>query len=259
VTCLSTIRLVRLSAAFLLVTVGLSSTVVKANEIVVCKKADVTSPVPAGSVYNFTIDGTTQFSLTVDGDCMMFPEIGAGDHVITEAAQPGTAVSAITVDPPERLVSSDLALGTVTATAVDNSILTYVTFFNKEQLQVENQGCTPGFWKQNFHFNLWVGFTPTDTVGGVFTGVDPALAGETLLDALQGGGGKGVVGAETILLRAAVAALLNSDSISYPFMEADIISAVNAAIATGDRGAILTLATTLDNANNGQGGCPLSK
>jgi len=259
VTCLSTIRLVRLSAAFVLVVLGLCYTVVNANEIVVCKKSDVTSPVPAGSIYSFTIDGTTQFPLTVDGDCMMFPEIGAGDHVITEAAQAGTAVSAITVDPPERLVSLDLALGTVTATAVDNSILTYVTFFNKEQLQAENQGCTPGFWKQDFHFSLWVGYTPTQTVDSVFAGVDPALSGETLLDALQGGGGKGLVGAEKILLRAAVAALLDANSISYPFMEADIISAVNAAIATGDRDAILTLATTLDDANNGQGGCPLSK
>jgi hypothetical protein len=77
------------------------------------------------------------------------------------------------------------------------------------------------------------------------------------LDALQGDGGAGLEGAEEVLLRAAVAALLNSTSISYPIGTADIIIAVNAAIATGDRDVILTLATLLDNANNGLGGCPL--
>jgi hypothetical protein len=77
---------------------------------------------------------------------------------------------------------------------------------------------------------------------------------------LQGAGGPGLLGAENILLRAAVAALLNSTngSISYPFAKADIINAVNAAIATGKRDAVLALATILDNANNGTGGCPLS-
>ena len=79
------------------------------------------------------------------------------------------------------------------------------------------------------------------------------------MTALQGGGGSGLLGAETILLRAAVAALLNSPSgyISFPFDTAAIINAVNLAIATGDRDTILTLATLLDNANNGIGGCPL--
>jgi hypothetical protein len=138
----------------------------------------------------------------------------------------------------------------------DNPSPTTVTFFNKK---TGNQGCTPGFWKQDFHFTFWVTFLPTQTVGSVFTGVDSSLSGETLLAALQGGGGPGLLGAETILLRAAVAALLNSasGSISFPFATAAIISAVNTAIATGDRDTILTLATLLDNANNGIGGCPL--
>lgn len=258
-THLSMTRLVRLATAFIAI-LAFCGTAAQANEIVVCKKSDTTSPVPAGTVYNFTMDGTTPFTATVDGDCVPFPEIGAGPHVITEAATPGSVVSQITVDPSDRLVSSDLALGTVTAMAEDNSILTYVTFYNKAQTQPLTQGCTPGYWKQSFHFASWVGFTPTQTVDSVFTGVMPALSGETLLAALQGGGGSGLLGAEKILLRAAVAALLNASSgtVAYPFTQADIISAVNTALATGDRDSILTLATTLDNANNGTGGCPLS-
>lgn len=259
-TNLSLIRLARLTAAFLIATIAFGGTGARANEIVVCKKSDATSPVPTGSIYNFTIDGTTQFSVAVDGDCAMFPEIGAGPHVVTEAAQAGTVVSQITVDPSDRLVSFDLALGTVTALAEDNSILTYVTFYNAAQAVPATQGCTPGFWKQSFHFALWTGYTPTQTVGSVFAGVDASLSGETLLDALQGGGGPGVVGAEKILLRAAVAALLNASNsgVSFPSTAADIVSAVNTAIATGSRDSILTLATTLDNENNGVGGCPLS-
>lgn len=255
----SIIRLVRPAAAFFVV-LALCGAGAHANEIVVCKKSDTTSPVPAGTVYNFTMDGTTPFTAAVDGDCVPFPEIGAGNHVITEAASPGSVVSQITVDPSDRLVSSDLALGTVTALAEDNSILTVVTFYNSAQTQPLTQGCTPGYWKQSFHFDSWVELVPTQTVDSLFTGVLPALSGETLLDALQGGGGPGLLGAEKILLRAAVAALLNSanGTVAYPFTAADIISAVNTAIATGDRDSILTLATTLDAANNGSGGCPLS-
>jgi hypothetical protein len=225
-----------------------------AHDIEVCKRSDT---LPAGTSFSFTLDGTTSFSLTVGGACITFTNVGAGNHIITEAAKPGTVVSQITVSPIANQVSSNLILRTVTVTATETSTPTIVTFFNSPQ---PNQGCTPGFWKQDFHFSFWVGFSPTQTVGSVFTGVLPSLASETLLDALQGGGGSGLLGAETILLRAAVAALLNSSngSISYPFTTAQIINAVNAALATGDRDTILALATILDNANNGIGGCPLS-
>ena len=259
-THLFTIRLIRLSTAFLVAVLALGAAASHANEIVVCKKSDATSPVPAGTVYNFTIDGTIQFSATVDGDCVPFPEIGAGNHVITEAAVPGSVVSQITVDPNDRLISFDLALQTATALAVDDPILTIVTFYNKAQTQPPTQGCTPGYWKQSVHFDSWVGFLPSQTVDSVFTGVMPALSGETLLDALQGGGGSGLLGAEKILLRAAVAAVLNAanGTVAYPSTVTDIVSAVNTALATGDRDSILTLAATLDSANNGVGGCPLN-
>jgi len=253
---ISIVRAVRIPAAFLaLAFFGMG---VQAHDIVVCKKSDATNPVAAGSSYSFTLDNGAPFSLTVDGDCMFFGQVGDGSHIITEAAQSGIVVSNITVDPTDRFVSSDLSLGTVTATAVNDPTPTTVTFYNAEQPVPLTQGCTPGYWKQSQHFDSWVGFTTDETVGSIFTGVDASLADESLLTALQGSGGSGLVGAERILLRAAVAALLNSTSIAYPSTEADIISAVNAALATGDRSAILTLATTLDNANNGVGGCPLS-
>ena len=118
-----------------------------------------------------------------------------------------------------------------------------------------DEGCTPGYWKQSHHFDSWTApYDPGDPVAGVFAG---AGAG-TLLDALQGGGGSGVAGARKILLRAAVAALLNaaSNGVEYPHSIAEIDAAVEAALASNDRDTMLDLAGELDADNNL--GCPLN-
>jgi hypothetical protein len=125
-----------------------------------------------------------------------------------------------------------------------------------------NQGCTPGYWKN--HTEAWVdtAYAPTDTVGSVFTlpASLSSFSGETLLAALDGAGGPDLNGATEILLRAAVAGLLNATdaNVQYQGGNALIIKHVNAALATEDRNTILKLATKLDNKNNGVGGCPLS-
>ena len=123
-----------------------------------------------------------------------------------------------------------------------------------------SQGCTPGFWKQSFHYGFWTGYLPAQTVGSVFTGFLPEFASQKLVDALQNAGGPGLAGAEGTLLRAAVAALLNASNngVNYGFVKANIIDAVNAAVGTGNRDTVLQLAKVLDDANNGTGGCPLS-
>jgi hypothetical protein len=123
-----------------------------------------------------------------------------------------------------------------------------------------DQGCTPGYWKN--HTGSWsgTGYAPGQTVGSVFSDASgfPSLASETLLQALQGGGGPGTTGAAQILLRAGVAALLNASSsgVDYTRTTADVISAVDAALASNDRDTMLTLASQLDADNNL--GCPLS-
>jgi hypothetical protein len=104
-----------------------------------------------------------------------------------------------------------------------------------------------------------VGFTPGQTLESVFNVPDAlGLDATTLLQALEFGGGSGVDGASRILLRAAVAALLNSTSpdVDYPLTTAQVISQTNAALATGDRDQILALASRLDGFNNL--GCDLS-
>jgi hypothetical protein len=75
--------------------------------------------------------------------------------------------------------------------------------------------------------------------------------------ALSYQGGSGTRGAAQILLRAAVAALLNaaSPNVDYPLTTAEVISQVNAALASNNRNTMLAFASRLDSYNNL--GCPL--
>lgn len=120
------------------------------------------------------------------------------------------------------------------------------------------EGCTPGYWKN--HTASWEEFSPTAKAKSMFyaSGVNYAGSQGTLLQGLQGGGGSGVSGAQAILLRAAIAAVLNAahDSIGYPLTRPQFVGDVNAALASGNRQRMLDLATRLDRLNNL--GCPLS-
>lgn len=121
-------------------------------------------------------------------------------------------------------------------------------------------GCTPGYWKN--HTDSWAGtgYSPSQTTGSVFSGASafPSLASQTLLQSLQGGGGPGTLGAAKILLRAAVAALLNAahSDVDYPRTTAEILADVNAALTSNNRDTMLELAGGLDSDNNL--GCPLN-
>lgn len=121
-----------------------------------------------------------------------------------------------------------------------------------------DEGCTPGYWKANAKKggSEWPPYSPGQTVGSAGFAAG-ALNGDTLLDALQYGGGSDLTGATQILLRAAVAALLNAGNatVDYPLSAAQIVAQTNAAIASGDRATILSLAGTLDGFNNL--GCPI--
>lgn len=131
-----------------------------------------------------------------------------------------------------------------------------------EPCQQEEQGCTPGYWKN--HTGAWEGYLSSDKVGDVFDipsclddcSID--FANSSLLDALRFRGGSGACGKAQILLRAAVAALLNAahSGVDYPRSEGDIISDVNDALAGCDPDEMVNLAGALDADNNL--GCPLN-
>ena len=137
-----------------------------------------------------------------------------------------------------------------------------------------NQGCSPGFWKNHPDVEKFWEYLPGQNLDPVFA-VPPTLVANvtllqalsrlarqaastgTLLQALSFPGGPGARGGAQILLRAAVAALLNAASpvVEYPLSQSDVISQVNTALATGNRETMLLLASQLDGLNNL--GCPL--
>jgi cysteine-rich repeat protein len=120
------------------------------------------------------------------------------------------------------------------------------------------EGCTPGFWKN--HTGHWGGYLPSTSIGSVFASASgfPTLADDTLLDGLAYHGGSGAIGGARILLRAAIAALLNEAHPDVDYSVDGVIVLVNAALATGDRATMIALGGVLDDANNGADGCPLS-
>lgn len=145
-----------------------------------------------------------------------------------------------------------------------------------------NEGCTPGYWKN--HTSNWPASNPADDDSGNVTVLAPgaelgqlfsytnmlnggvgAYRQTTLQAALSLKGGTGIDGAAQILFRAASAAWLNAadDRINYLYRRTTDTAAL-ASIRTmvqqslGNRANMIAVATTLDTANNGLGGCPVN-
>jgi hypothetical protein len=132
-----------------------------------------------------------------------------------------------------------------TETVVDSPLYTYDFGYYPRG----GQGCTPGYWKQEHHFDSWVGYSPSDSFDAIF-GVD-AAGSDTLLAALGKNGG-----GENALKRHAAAALLNTaaqDNVNYLYTAANVIAIVQNAYATGD----FDTAKDLLAAQN-EAGCPLN-
>jgi hypothetical protein len=125
------------------------------------------------------------------------------------------------------------------------------TFF-EIPVPIKYEGLTPGFWKN--HPEEWVGYTPSQTIDSVFeipTELTP-IESLTLNSALNLPALPGLSGAALILLKHAIAAILNAahPDINYPIPEAtDIIEQVNVALASLNRKTMLTLKNTLETYN----------
>jgi hypothetical protein len=112
------------------------------------------------------------------------------------------------------------------------------------------EGCTPGYWKQEHHFDSWTApFTPAMLFSDVF---ENAFPGMTLLQVLQQGGG-----GLTALGRHTVAALLNgaSSGVSYDESVASVIDLFNQ-VFPGSNSAYTSLKNNFENLN--EQGCPLN-
>jgi hypothetical protein len=191
-----------------------------------------------------------------------FTDLGPGTYFVCEASMAGWVQTYPNLAGGEVIDTCDDIAGNepfgyafTTESGVD---LVDNDFGNFEQAF---EGCTPGFWKVPQHHDSWAatGFTTGQTLESVFDVPDSlGLDDRTLLQALGFKGGSTIDGAARILLRAAVAAVLNAahPGVAYEFTLAEVIADVNAALASGDRATILALASELDAANNA--GCPLS-
>ena len=156
---------------------------------------------------------------------------------------------------------TDTPTNTPTATQTSTSTPTSTPTHTSTPTPMPFQGCTPGYWRQSQHLDSWVvtGFAPNQTLESVFDVPNNfGLDNRTLREALNFSGGSGTTGAARILLRAAVAALLNSahPDVNYPRTTAEVVADVNAALASGNRTTMLNLASELDADNNF--GCPLN-
>jgi hypothetical protein len=150
----------------------------------------------------------------------------------------------------------------------DVTMTSGATHADNDFVNAPPQGCTPGFWKTHSSYGpatgdhwLPTGYDPDDLVSSVFAsaGLPPYehLGDASLLAGLDFQGGDSVEQKAEILLRAAIAAVLNAahPDIAYTYSEQWVIDAVNDALDSWDPDQILALATLLDNANNE--GCPI--
>ncbi len=207
-----------------------------------------------------TLVRTTATGLGAGGDgYYQFMDLCAGSYTVEVDTPLGKVVAPSLVGDPA--TDSNGSPASVTVPANSSSEQTIDFGFCTEP--AGGEGCTPGYWKVPQHHDSWTptGYGTTMLVGSVFTAANaafPTLADDTLVQALGYPGGRDAIGAAQILLRAAVASLLNSShpDVDFDRLQTDVISSVNAALASGNRSTMLTLATSLDRDNND--GCPLN-
>jgi hypothetical protein len=204
-------------------------------------------------------DDLVEFEITVTntGDCRLdFTTVPA---VTPFSLDPGGVETwteeEICVCPPAEVYNEITVTATIPFCALPNEIVRSNDATCICQPTGE-QGCTPGYWKN--HPDCWECYDPDALVCDVFT-IPAELAAIfcdndlTMMDAmLTARGGRGVGGPARMLMFHAVAAVLNAcdADIAYPMTGSAVISAVNAALATLDRGEIITLKSMLDMYNN---------
>lgn len=160
--------------------------------------------------------------------------LAVGESMICEAA-------GVAVEGPYANLGSVTSMDAEGTVAEDSDPSHY---FGLEEVP-EALTCGHGYWKN--HLADWepTPYSPDDLIGDVFdsTHAWTYISESTLLEGLQFPGGPGVDGAVRIVLRQAIAALLNASHPDFasPSTVADIIDMVNTAFESGDRQTIIKL------------------
>ena len=195
---------------------------------------------PDGDTADFTFTGDVAAILS-DGE-FAGEDVAPGNYASTETVPAGWELTNITCDDTDS--SGDTTTG-VASFVVDPGETVRCVFTNTKDV---DEGCTPGFWRQDQHLQYWEGYAPGDVFDTVFGVSNNVSASLTLLEGVWLGGG-----GENALIRHAVAALLNAASadVDYPYTEAQVIAMVQAAYASGDYATTKNLFQVANEA-----GCP---
>ena len=197
------------------------------------------------SITDRTTGANTTGSLSLaDGQCTeigQFDGLGA-DVTVTETGVPsGFSLDRIDVTVVTRVnalpsfatrteggpSAADWVAGGLTGSGGPRGVL--FEFYNSRR--ADGQGCTPGYWKQEQHFDSWPSpYLPSDQFSAYF---EDAFPGQTLLQVLSQGGGKLIA-----LGRHTVAALLNaaSSGVNYPLSAAEVVNEFNAVYPSSNYG-----------------------
>jgi hypothetical protein len=248
-----------------------STKVLKPNFTVT--KTCTSDPIPQGGPATFDVEicntGNVALSFVTDENDQATPK----QPYTVAAGQCQTIAIAIPTDGSVQVPNTINVTGTVILPEVcEGVVIAPISKGSNPAVcnTVGNEGCTPGFWKNSP--NCWQCFAPTDKINNVFTipsciKLNPA---DTLLYALQKypttscspTKGDCLLQAAQLLFFQAVASLQNACSrdddynVHFSLTIDEIISGVNAALASCDRDTILQLKNTLGEFN--QLGCPLA-
>ncbi|MDQ3075638.1 MAG: hypothetical protein M3Q34_00730 [bacterium] len=218
----------------------ISAIVLGAGETVTCTITNTQEPghlivnkvtYPAGNTTSFTIMATGSGTIT-----------GGGAGSVTDAMDKDYTVTPGTYSVTETLPSGwTQTSNTCTGVVVGAGETKTCTITNTQVVQ----WCSHGYWKQDQHFDSWVGYSPNQLFSSVF---EDAFPGMTLLQVLQqGGGGLNALGRDT------VGQLLNSTSMSASLISSQVISMFNA-VYPGSKSAYSTLHAQFVSPHN----CPLN-
>jgi hypothetical protein len=245
----------------------------RAGSISIFKHVEVNSQTPLGSEVCFTLSRTDGTLITTSSNPQCI-SLGSEDvvHLFRWEGLTAGTYSLAETTVPDGYTPIDPFTDIVVDDANRDWLLRTVQNLAPPVPPSPAQGCTPGYWKAEQHWDSWVGYAPTDALSSVFdvsefenvwvkldksdsSDKTPRIKiGDANLGQALRFNGSGAAG----LLRAAVAAVLNGThpEVNYPYSAQEVIDLVNSALDAGEPD-IGDLAGELDDLNN-SGSCPLN-
>jgi hypothetical protein len=201
----------------------------------------------------YNVTGTVTFKLYNNPN-------GTGTPLFTDANEPLVGGVATSASFTPMATGTDYWVATYNGNGTNNSVSSGLA---DEGVLVFGGGLTPGFWRanaDNYGGSAWkfTSYTTTTKLSSVFnlasfSGIDTTFQGA--LDNYSSLGTTATGAAEKLMWEATAALLnatynYNGTTVGYPLTTSQIISEVNAALASGNRDTIVAEVNRLDDFNN---------